>query len=87
MSAFDVNIQMVEGDVAPRYDHERGEELRCEGVVITEQGTKANLPIVDFKMRGADGKFYLLVLSGRIVNAISAAVKGANMRNHGTEEP
>jgi hypothetical protein len=77
---------MVEGDRAPRYD-EAGMELVCEGVVITEQGTQANLPIVDFKMRGPDGKFYLLVMSGRIVNAISAAVRGANKRNHGVDEP
>jgi hypothetical protein len=86
MKGFAVNISLVEGDRAPRYD-ESGMELACEGVIITEQGTVGNLPIVDFKMRGPDGKFYLLVLSGRIVNAISAAVRGVNMRNHGVEEP
>ncbi len=81
-----VTIHIVPGQVAPRYD-ERGEELTCEAVIITEQATVQGLPIVDFKMRDAKGNLYLLVLTGRVVNAISAAVRGINMRNHGEEEP
>jgi len=80
-----VSIEIVEGSVAPKYT--MGVELSCEGVVITEQGTEGGLPIVDFKLRGPDGKFYLLVFSGRIVNMISAAVRGTNVRIHGKEEP
>ena len=81
-----VHIRLIEGNMAPRYD-EAGTEMRLEEVVITEQGTQSHLPMLDFKMRGQDGKLYLLVLTGRIVNAISAAVRGVNMRIHGREEP
>lgn len=80
-----VSIQMVPGKVAPRYNE--GTEITLEKCVITERGTLANLPIVDLVMRGPDGQMYLLVLTGRVVNAISAAVKGANTRNHGVAEP
>lgn len=81
----EVTIHLVEGKTAPRYD--TGTELQLEAVIITEQGTKAGLPMVDFQMRGPDGKLYLVVLTGRIVNGISAAVKGINKRIHGVEEP
>lgn len=85
MSSNDLKIRLVPGDTAPRYDE--GQELVCQEVVITEQGTKANLPLVDFKLRGADGKLYVLVLTGRLVNMVSAAIKGVNQRIHGIDEP
>jgi hypothetical protein len=80
-----LNIDIVEGDRAPRYDE--GTELACVGATITEQATEGNLPIVDFRMRGPDGQLYVLVLTGRIINALSGAIKGINLRNHGKEEP
>lgn len=86
MSATHVNIHLIPGSTAPRQD-EASVELDCDDVTITETATQANLPIVDFRCRGSDGKLYLLTLTGRIVNAISAAVRGANARNHGKEEP
>ena len=81
-----LSIRLVAGKVAPRID-EAGKELTCEECVITEQGTVANLPMVDFRMRDADGTLHLLVLSGRMVNMLSAAIRGVNMRIHGVEEP
>lgn len=78
-------IRLVAGTVAPRYDH--GTELALDEVVITEQGTEGRLPIVDLKMRGPDGKVFVLVVTGRILNGISAAVKGVNLRIHGKAEP
>lgn len=78
-------VNMVQGFLAPKYP--TAQELNLDNVNITEQGTEAKLPIVDFVMTGAHGEKYVLVLTGRIVNMISAAVKGANMRNHGIEEP
>lgn len=80
-----LKISLVPGKLAPKYE-EVGIELFCQEVVITEQGTEGGLPMVDFKMVGPDG-VYLMVLTGRIVNAISAAVKGVNLRNHGAPEP
>lgn len=80
-----LKIRLVEGSVAPRYDE--GQELTCQEVIITEQGTQENLPLIDFKMRGPDGKLYVLVLTGRLVNMVSAAVKGVNQRIHGIDEP
>ncbi len=82
---MNINISIVPGDTAPRYPD--GTELVCEGVTITEQGTMEHLPIVDFKLRGPDGKFYLVVMTGRIVNAIAASIRGINERNHGTPTP
>jgi hypothetical protein len=79
-------IELVEGKQAPRYTDGRV-EVELEKIVITEQGTESNLPIVDFVMVGPDGKKTLLVLTGRIVNAVAAAIKGVNMRNHGKAEP
>lgn len=80
-----LSIEMIPGDVAPRYPE--GTELSCEKVVITEQGTESKLPIVDFVMVAPDGKKYLLVLTGRLINGIAAAVQGSNLRNHGVREP
>ncbi len=80
-----LDIQIISGNTAPRYD--QGQELICEGVVITEQGMQSGLPLVDFKLRDKDGNFYLMVMPGRLVNALSAAIKGINKRIHGIEEP
>lgn len=80
-----VSVELVPGNVAPRYKNRV--ELTCEKVVITEQGTERGLPIVDFVLEGPDGKSYLLVFSGRIVNMIASAVRGINARNHGVEDP
>jgi hypothetical protein len=85
MLQHNLEIEIVKGKLAPRYSS--GTELVCEGVVITENGTVSDLPIVDFKMRGPDGKFYLLPLTGRLVISLAAAVRGVNLRNHGTEDP
>jgi hypothetical protein len=79
-----LKIECVPGNVAPKYSE--GTELVCEKVVITEQGLESGFPIVDFVMRGPDGKLYLLVLTGGLVNMVSSAIKGTNMRNHGREE-
>ena len=87
-------IRLVPGKTAPRAtewvpDPHRGtfEQLLLKEVVITEQATKENLPCVDFVMEDRDGKILLLSLNGRVVNTISAAVRGVNMRVHGVEEP
>ncbi len=85
MPPNEIAINFVPGNVAPRYD--TGSEVECVGITITEQGTQSRLPLVDFKMRAPNGEQFVLVLTGRIVNMISAAVKGANMRNHGKQEP
>ena len=82
---MDTVVHLIPGDAAPKYD--RGQEISLSHVTITEQGTVAGLPIVDFVMTDPAGNQYLLVLTGRIVNMISAAVRGANLRNHGVEEP
>lgn len=78
-------LRIVPGDVAPRYPDAC--ELMLDHIAITEKGTEKDLPIVDFVMKDADGIKCVLVLTGRTVNAIAAAIKGVNLRNHGTEEP
>ena len=80
-----IEINLVPGDVAPRYD--TGYEIDCSHVTITEKGTKDGLPLVDFVARDRHGEKIMFVLTGRLVNMISASIKGVNLRNHGTEEP
>jgi hypothetical protein len=87
-----VSIRLVPSDVAPRA-HELSkpgsvfEQVKLLEVVITERGTQGGLPIVDFVCEDADGKTLLFTTTGRLVNGISATVKGVNQRNHGTAEP
>lgn len=80
-----ISMTSIPGDVAPRYD--QGTEIDCVAIVVTEQGTEANLPIVDFKCVGPNGEAYLMVLTGRMVNAIAVYVAAINERNHGTKTP
>lgn len=78
-------IEVHPGKIAPR--HEKYYELKLEQVDVTENGTQGDLPIVDFVCTLPNGEKALLMLTGRIVNGISAVVRGVNLRNHGVEEP
>jgi Zn/Cd-binding protein ZinT len=78
-------IHFVEGNVAPRYD--TGYETQVERVTITEQGTQANLPIVDFIAKDKAGNQVCFVLTGREVCTLAAAIRGVNTRIHGVPEP
>lgn len=86
MSETSVTIHLVPGDTAPRYDGGIV-EAELQHVTITEQGTQAHLPIVDIVAVLPDGNRVLIACTGRVVNMISAAVKGVNVRNHGVAEP
>lgn len=82
------DIEIVPGTLAPRADVlGANSSVHLDKVYITEQGTEGGLPIVDFAFTDHNGKRGFLSLSGRIVNTISAAVKGVNMRIHGVDEP
>lgn len=80
-----LDLHIVQGAFAPVYTNTT--ELVLECVNVTEQGTEAHLPIVDFKMKSPQGEEFVLVLTGRMVNMISSAIKGVNLRIHGKEEP
>lgn len=72
---------------APRYNPTTP-FLRVERVVVTEKATTADLPIVDFQLLNEQtGETFFAVLTGRQINALSAVIKGTNLRNHGVEEP
>lgn len=81
-----LKISLVEGTQAPKYPGFK-DELKCLNATITERGTHAGLPIVDFHLEAPNGDKFLFVLTGRLVNVLSAAIKGANLRNHGVSEP
>ena len=81
-----MSIEIQEGSLAPRYD-KKVTELVCTKAVITEKGTEAGLPIVDLQLVDIHGNKFYIMLTGRIVNAVSAVIKGTNMRNYGIEEP
>jgi hypothetical protein len=80
-----LSLDIVKGKTAPRYD--QGYEVNVDRVTITEKGMESGLPLVDFIATDKSGEQVLFVLSGRHVCAIAAAIRGINMRNHGTEEP
>ena len=81
-----LKLELNPGTLAPRYGTEV-KELKCECAVITENGMESGLPLVDFQLSDVDGNKYFFAISGRIVNSVSAAIKGVNLRNHGVEEP
>lgn len=85
MAYNQVSIELIQGTEAPRYTTEK--ELSADKVIITEQGMESGLPLVDIQMTDKDGNKYWVPISGRIMNTISAAIRGVNMRNHGVEEP
>lgn len=86
MSHNSVSIKLVPGKIAPRYtDNEK--QLDLKEVVITEQGTEGDLPLIDFILTDAEGKEYFFMVTGRIVAGIAHAISGVNMRNHGKLEP
>lgn len=78
-------LNIVPGATAPKYD--TGYEATVERVTITEQGTTSKLPIVDVIGRDPDGQQVVMVLTGRQLCWIAAAIRGVNKRNHGTAEP
>ncbi len=84
-----LEIELVPGKDAPKYTEAEGfvGELRIDKVVITEQGTVENLPLVDFVLVGADGRKYIAVTTGRLARMIGSALDGVNTRNHGTPQP
>lgn len=81
-----VSLELIRGSIAPRYPQSI-KELTITNVVITEQGTQGGWPIVDLQMVDSNGNEYFAMVTGQIVNTISAAIKGVNVRNHGREEP
>ena len=85
-AATNLNIKLVEGNVAPRYA-EGTIELNIETAVITEKGMASDLPLIDFQITDDKGRVYFAALTGRVVLVLAAAIKGVNLRNHGVEEP
>lgn len=83
----ELKIGILEGKIAPRYDPKKTTQLELTKTVITEKGTKSDLPIVDFIMKDSFGNEYFFMVTGRIINNLSATIKATNIRNHGMEEP
>lgn len=86
-AAMQANIQLVPGNVAPRYNPCEVNQLLLDQVVITEQGTGSNLPLVDLVFKDENGKRHFTMLSGRILQTIAKAIDGVNIRNHGNPNP
>lgn len=82
-----LSISVKEGNTAPRYP-ETTKLLTIDEAVITEQGMASGFPVVDFQMTDSEGNKYFIMTSGGIINGLSAAIKGVNLRIHGVaEEP
>ena len=81
-----LNIELLPGNTAPRYTSV-DVELTVDKVVITEQGMESGLPLIDIVLTDGNGKKHFTALSGRIVQTLSKAIDGVNVRNHGTSNP
>lgn len=86
MNHTNVSVKLSAGKIAPRYTAER-KSLRVQEVVITEQGTESNLPLVDFQLEDKDGNTYWFCLTGRLVDSFASLIAGVNTRNHGKDRP
>lgn len=79
-------IELVEGKQGPFYPSTT-EGIALKKAVVTEQGTKLNLPIVDLVFKDEHGNEFVATTTGAIIIGLSDAIKGVNMRNHGKENP
>lgn len=87
MKGKTLSIKLNPGSIAPRYEEGKTKELTVKTAVITEQGMASRLPLVDMQMEDAEGNQYFFMITGKLINALSASIKGVNKRIHGTEEP
>jgi hypothetical protein len=67
------------------------EQFPCKGlelqeVFVVEGSTRSGLPTVIFRFKHQH-EYFEFETTGRIVNGISAIVKGSNLRKFGAEEP
>lgn len=72
--------------IAPRYT-DATKRLELKEAIITEMGMESDLPLVDLKLTDSDGNEYFAMVSGGLLNGLSASIKGVNLKNHGAEEP
>lgn len=82
----ELKIKFVEGNKAPRYNASVC-QLFVKQSIITEKGMESDLPLIDFQLTDEFGREYYMAISGRLINMLSASIRGVNMRNHGIEEP
>jgi hypothetical protein len=75
-----VDIQIVPGNVAPMYGNAK--PLDSVKVIITESGTKAGLPIVDFVFTEPDQSLRVYSTTGRVVQGIASVINGVVKKNH-----
>lgn len=81
-----LTINLIPGNKAPRFDAAM-HALTPLAATITEQGMASGLPMVDVVFVDNDGERCIWTTSGRMILALAAALRGVNLRNHGTEEP
>lgn len=81
-----LEIEVVPGNKGPSYPQQTV-GLNIVKAVVTEQGTENGLPIVDLILEDVAGNRYMAMTTGRLINSLSAVIKGTNKRIHGIEEP
>lgn len=74
-------IQIIDGQIAPRYLASTI-EVTVTKAVITTQGTVEENPIVDIQGIDSEGQEYFLSMTGRIFINLSSAIEGAAQRQH-----
>jgi hypothetical protein len=75
-----VDIQIVPGNIAPHYGNAKS--LEVSKVIVTERGTKAEMPIVDFVFVERDDSLRVYSCTGKIVQGIASVISGVVNKNH-----
>ncbi len=81
--AMTVKVEILKGQVAPRYEKEIS-ELDLNKVDITEHGMRGGAPLLDFQFTDKDGRHYFAAVTGKLVQGFAAAVDGVIARNAGS---
>jgi hypothetical protein len=84
MITDNVNVQILDKpEDAPNYD-ESVTMLKVDKALIVCNGTVSGKPTVDLQMVDADGKKYLVMATGGIMEMLGSSVAGARQRTDGS---
>lgn len=71
-----INVKIVEEpSQAPAYGPDT-ELLRVTEAIVVANGTVSGLPTVDIQMVGTDGKKYLVMATGAVVEMLAGVIAG-----------
>lgn len=73
-----LSIEIVHGNVAPRYDKSTTTQLSPTKSIVTTQGMVSGKPLVDFQMVDDKGNKYFFMITGDLIKGLAQVVEGCN---------